>query len=229
MKTEKKKLKRIPTKIVFLVLTLATTILVFTIYFIITFSTVSIKDNLKTAFSLDELPTIIKADKKADDGILHNVKDKSYKYAYTSKPEGLTIGLFSTSYSLPSDDKAGTIKYYIGFNSSDSSTKVSSCSVVVGEKWHDYCSSKSTVSSTAHSTKYVQAEMMTFYNSERTISIDKAQQFPKRYVLGMKKVESPNIYVYVIYTYKNKLQSCIVEFDYDMYFINGFTKVNSLS
>ena len=71
--------------------------------------------------------------------------------------------------------------------------------------------------------------MMTFYNSERTISIDKAQQFPKRYVLGMKKVESPNIYVYVIYTYKNKLQSCIVEFDYDMYFINGFTKVNSLS
>lgn len=228
MKTEKKKLKRIPTKIVFLVLTLATTILVFTIYFIITFSTVSIKDNLKTAFSLDELPTIIKADKMASDGKLHNVTNQTYTYAYSSKPEGLTVGLFSTSYTLPADNKSGTIKYHIGFNSSDTSTKITSCSVVVGEKWHDYCSSKTTISST-YTSKYVQAEVMTFYNSERSIPIDSSQIFPKRYLLGMKNVKSPNIYVYVTYTYKNKSYSYIIEFDYDMYFINGFTKVNSLS
>ena len=229
MKQEKKKFKRIPTKIFFFALALATTFLVFAIYFIITFSTVSIKDNLKSSLSLDELPTIIKADKKASDGKLYNVSDKTYTYAYTSKPEGLTVALFTTSYTLPANSNSGSIKYYVGFNSKDKSTKVSSCSVVVGEKWHDYCSSKSSVSSTAYNTKYVQTDVMTFYNSERSISIDSAQVFPKRYLLGMKKVSSPNIYVYVTYTYKDKAKSCIIEFDYDMYFIKGFTKVNSLS
>ncbi len=223
------KKKRIPSKIVFLGLTLLTVVLVFGVYFIVTFSSVSIKDNLKTAFKLDELPPIVEANAHASDGKLSNTSDKTYKYAYTDKTEGLRVALFSTSYNLPANGKAGSIKYYIGFNTTDQDLTINSCYVAVGEKWHDYCSSQSSVPSTAYSSKYVRTDIMTFYSSERSISIDANQEFPKRYVLGMNKVKSPNLYVYLTYTYKNKEKAYIVEFDYDMYFIQGYTQVNKLS
>lgn len=228
--------KRIPTLLVVVPLWILTMLVVLGIYIIISISSVSIKDTLRTGFTIAEgadVPKIVEAKGKASDGEMYNsTSNTKYTYSYADL-NGLRVGLFASSYYLPysKDDVKtdGKFEFYIGFyktNKEDNkAVTISSCNIVVAEKWHNYSSSKASISSYYH-TSTLDKKVMTFYNSVRTISISSEQQFPKRYVLGMVNVKQPKVYVQIDYKIGSESNSSIIEYEYNDFFIEGQTKVN---
>lgn len=219
------KLKRIPIKFIFLGTALLLLIICFIISFVIQLNSVSIKNNIKEGLSLDECPDIEKA-KDHKTGLL-----SSNEVTYAScQLEGLEVGLFAKTYYLPYQEKedgdieSGYIEFYTGFKQeSGKKVTVNSAKMALAEKWHNYTSSSTTAYSTSYGSEYLNKDIMTFYTSSRNITISNEQEFPKRYLFGMVNVKQPKMYVYVDYTIGKTNYKKIVEFSYDMFFIEGYT------
>lgn len=221
--------KRIPTLLVVVPLWILTMLVILGIYIIISLSSTSIKKTLTTGLSIadgQELGKIVKANKKADDGYFSSSK-KNLAYSYIEL-EGLKVGLYANNYYLPYTEnktsKDGKIDVYVGFQKTNQATiSISSCNVIVAEKWHNYSSSKSSISSSCYSDKILNAQTMSFYNSIRSVTISKNQKFPKRYLLGMVNVKNPNVYLQLQYKIGKEAKSYIIEYDYNDYYFNGQT------
>ncbi|MBS1476421.1 MAG: hypothetical protein HP024_00510, partial [Acholeplasmatales bacterium] len=148
--------KRIPTLLVVVPLWILTMLVILGIYIIISVSGASIKKTLTTGLSISdgqELGKIVKAKKKANDGVRlsgSSVKAKNLTYSY-EELDGIKVGLYASNYYLPykENDTAdnGNITFYVGFNKINKNNnidlKITNCNVIVAEKWHNYASSKS--------------------------------------------------------------------------------------
>lgn len=226
-----KKIKRIPAKFIYLGGALILLLVLVIISFIIQLSSASIKSTLKSGFSIDDCPSIVKANELKYDGKISSSSTTDLTYGSCSKLEGLEVGALAKKYYLPyqetedGDMQSGYIEFYVGFNQTNKSQnlKISTAKIVIAEKWHDYCSSSTSCYSSSYTDSILKSSNMSFYSSTRNISIDSAQKFPKRYLFGMIKIKNPKLYVYVEYTIGSKSYTGIVEFDYDMYFIEGYT------
>lgn len=234
---KKFKAKRIPTLLVVVPLWILTMLVILGIYIIISVSGASIKKTLTTGLSISdgqELGKIVKAKKKANDGVRlsgSSVKAKNLTYSY-AELDGINVGLYASNYYLPykENDTAnnGNITFYVGFNKINKNNnidlKITNCNVIVAEKWHNYASSKSSITSSSYySNTILNYSTMAFYDSTKSITISKDQKFPKRYLLGMVNVKNPNVYVQLQYTLGKESKSYIVEFNYDSFFISGQT------
>lgn len=228
---KKLKGKRIPTLLVVIPLWILTMLVILGIYIIISVSGASIKKTLTTGLSISEgqeLGKIVKAKKKANDGIIYNNSNKkNLTYSYIEL-DGLKVGLYASNYYLPYTEnetsKDGKIDLYVGFQrTNQASLSITNCNVIVAEKWHNYSSSKSNLYSSYYSDTILKSSTMAFYNSTRSITISKDQKFPKRYLLGMVNVKNPNVYLQLQYTLGKESKSYIVEFNYDSFFISGQT------
>ena len=228
---KKTKGKRIPTLLVVIPLWILTMIVVLGIYIIITISSVSIKKTLTSGLSIaegQELGKIVEADKKANDGtIYNNSSKKNLSYSYVDL-EGLKVGLYASNYYLPYTENDtsndGKIEVYVGFQKTNQSTlSISSCNVILAEKWHNYSSSKSSLYSSYYSDSILNSNTMAFYSSTRSLTISKDQKFPKRYLLGTVNVKNPNVYLQLQYTIGKESKSYIIEFDYNDFYFNGQT------
>lgn len=225
------KLKKIPAKFIYLGGAIILLIVFVIISFVVQLSSVSIKDTLKSGFSIDECPKIVKANKLKYDGQISSGTTTNLTYGSCSKLEGLEVGALAKKYYLPyqetedGDMQSGYIEFYVGFNQTNKSQnlKISTAKIVVAEKWHDYSSSSTSCYSSSYTDSILKSSNMSFYSSTRNISIDSAQKFPKRYLFGMIKIKNPKLYVYVEYSIGSKSYKGIVEFDYDMFFIDGYT------
>lgn len=227
MKTKEKKfkLKRIPILIFTFSLVLLTCILVFTIYFVISFKNAKIEPLLKEKFGYTNSVEIVEADSVGEDGY-YSSSISGLKYSYSSKVDNLLVGLACKEYTPVSDANAsGSISMYVGLKTltTTASISVSSCKVLVAEKWSQYASNSSNVSSTYYSATYLGKEKITF--SSKSISV--TEDFPQKFLLGMHKVSHPNVYVYVSYKDKNESKEVVIEFEFDDYFINGQSTVNA--
>lgn len=206
--------KRIPTLLVVVPLWILTMLVILGIYIIISVSGASIKKTLTTGLSISdgqELGKIVKAKKKANDGVRlsgSSVKAKNLTYSY-AELDGIKVGLYASNYYLPykENDTAnnGNITFYVGFNKINKNNnidlKITNCNVIVAEKWHNYASSKSSITSSSYySNTILNYSTMAFYDSTKSITISKDQKFPKRYLLGMVNVKNPNVYVQLQYT-----------------------------
>ena len=219
---KKFKAKRIPTLLVVVPLWILTMLVILGIYIIISVSGASIKKTLTTGLSISEgqeLGKIVKAKKKANDGV--RLSGSSVK-----------VGLYASNYYLPytENDTAnnGNITFYVGFNKINKDNnidlKITNCNVIVAEKWHNYSSSKSSITSSSYySNTILNYSTMAFYDSTKSITISKDQKFPKRYLLGMVNIKNPNVYVQLQYTLGKESKSYVVEFNYDSFFISGQT------
>lgn len=211
---KKFKAKRIPTLLVVVPLWILTMLVILGIYIIISVSGASIKKTLTTGLSISdgqELGKIVKAKKKANDGVRlsgSSVKAKNLTYSY-AELDGIKVGLYASNYYLPykENDTAnnGSITFYVGFNKINKNNnidlKITNCNVIVAEKWHNYASSKSSITSSSYySNTILNYSTMAFYDSTKSITISKDQKFPKRYLLGMVNVKNPNVYVQLQYT-----------------------------
>lgn len=228
---KKTKGKRIPTLLVVIPLWILTMIVILGIYIIITISSVSIKKTLTSGLSIaegQELGKIVKVDKKANDGtIYNNSSKKNLSYSYVDL-EGLKVGLYASNYYLPYTENDtsndGKIEVYVGFQKTNQSTlSISSCNVILAEKWHNYSSSKSSLYSSYYSDSILNSNTMAFYSSTRSLTISKDQKFPKRYLLGTVNVKNPNVYLQLQYTIGKESKSYIIEFDYNDFYFNGQT------
>lgn len=225
------KLKRIPAKFIYLGGTLILLLVFVIISFIIKLSSTSIKSTLESGFSIDECPKIVKANELKYDGKISSNSTTDLTYGSCSKLEGLEVGALAKKYYLPyketedGDTQSGYIEFYVGFRKTNKNQnlKISSAKIVIAEKWHDYSSSSTSCHSSSYTDSILQSNNMSFYSSTRNITIDSAQEFPKRYLFGMVKIKNPKLYVYVEYTIGSKDYTGIVEFNYDMYFIEGYT------
>lgn len=228
--------KRIPTLLVVVPLWVLTMLVILGIYIIISVSGASIKKTLTTGLSISEgqeLGKIVKTKKKANDGVRlsGSIKAKNLTYSY-AELDGIKVGLYASNYYLPytENDTAnnGNVTFYVGFNKINKDNnidlKITSCNVIVAEKWHNYASSKSSITSSSYySNTILNYSTMAFYDSTKSITISKDQKFPKRYLLGMVNIKNPNVYVQLQYTLGKESKSYVVEFNYDSFFISGQT------
>lgn len=214
--TKATKKRRIPVPIFLIGMIVVLLVLTFGIYFGVSFSKANVKPLLREKLGLTELPAIVEANSSKNTGKSNS--QNNLTYSYSDDIDGLEIGVACTTYKKAGAAN-GSISYYIGFlKTNDAEITVNNAKAMVAEKWSQYASSTSSVSSTCYSTTNLNASQMKF---SQTLSSTVTQAYPQKFLLGMHTVKAPNIYVYVDYTMAGKNHKVIIEFEFNDYFIEG--------
>lgn len=219
-KTKRTRKRIIPVPIYIISMVLILFLLTFGIYFGIEISKARLNPLLQSKFNYENTPTMIQAKSSGNDGY-YSSTIKNLKYSYTDKVDGLKVGLACIEYSDKVNDTNGIISYYVGFQkTNDAELTINSAKIVAAEKWTQFVSSTSSISSSAYTdSKLKDKNKFNLYKNTSTISI--TTNFPQTKLLGIKRIKHPNIYLYLDYKYGKEDKEVIIEFTFNQYYIDG--------